>query len=166
MDSFLEKDILCLARTPMQCLLLELFDKRRQLNIRHLLSYRNKLQLMDSLSFEHFDKSENWQEQSTLLFKWNSCQNFMFKYKSWSGNSAVPLKIFHSNIYLKFYLIISSQQLSSHYKSYEGRTSRSGNAQKQISLNTTRFCPYNFNEFIFLYFMPQFLQFCRPSYCI
>ena len=165
MDSLLEKDILCLALTPMQWLLLELFDKRRQLNIRHLPTYRNKLQLMDNLSFEHFGKSENWQEQSTLLFKWNCCQNFMFKYKSWSGNSAVPLKIFHSNIYLKFYLI-SSQQLLSHYKSSEGRTSRSGNAKKQISLNTTRFCPYNFNEFIFHYFMPQFLQFCRPSYCI
>ena len=165
MDSLLEKDILYLARTPIQCFLLELFDKRRQLNMRHLLSYRNKLQLTDSLSFEHFDKSENWQEQSTLLFKWNSCQNFMFKYKTMSGNSAVPLKIFHSNIYLNFYLI-SSQQLSSHYKSSEGRTSRSGNLQKQISLSTTRCCPYNFNKFIFHYFMPQFLQFCRPSYRI
>ena len=59
MDSLLEKDILYLARTPIQCFLLELFDKRRQLNMRHLLSYRNKLQLTDSLSFEHFDKSEN-----------------------------------------------------------------------------------------------------------
>ena len=35
----------------------------------------------------------------------------MFNYKSWSGNSAGPLKIFHSNIYLNYYLI-SSQQLS------------------------------------------------------
>ena len=32
MDSLLEKDILSFARTPMQCLLLEHFDKRRQLN--------------------------------------------------------------------------------------------------------------------------------------
>ena len=133
--------------------------------MRHLLSYRNKLQLTDSLSFDHSNKSENWQEQSTLLFKWNSCQNFMFKYKSWSGNTAGPLKIFHSNIYLNFYLM-SSQQMLSHYKSSEGRTSRSGNPQKQISLNTTRFCPYIFNEFIFHYFMPQSLQFCRPSYWI
>ena len=164
MDSLLEKDILSLARTPMQCLLLEHFDKRRQLN-KSFTCYRNNLQLKDSLSFEHSDKSENSQEQSTLLFKWNYCQNFMLKYKSWSGNSAGPLKIFQPNIYLNFYLI-SSQQMLSHYKSSEGRTGRSGNPQKQISVNTTRFCPYIFNEFIFHYFMPQFLQFCRPSYCI
>ena len=62
----------------------------------------------------------------------------MFKSKSWLANPAGCLKIFDTNIYLNFYLI-SSQQLSSHYKSSEGRTSRSGNPQNYILHNTKRF---------------------------
>ena len=44
---------------------------------------------------------------------------------------------FDTNISLNFYLI-SSQQLSSHYKSSEGRTSRYGKPQKHILHNTKR----------------------------
>ena len=62
----------------------------------------------------------------------------MFKSKSWSEDLAGSLKIFDTNIYLNFYLM-SSQRLSSHYKSSEGRTSKSGNPQKHILHNTKRF---------------------------
>ena len=62
----------------------------------------------------------------------------MFKSKSWSANPAGSLEIFDTKIYLNFYLM-SSQRLSSHYKSFEGRTSRSGNPQKHILHNTRRF---------------------------
>ena len=62
----------------------------------------------------------------------------MFKSKSWSGNPAGSLKIFDTNIYLNLYLM-SSQQLSSQYKTSEGRTSRSGNPQKHILHNSKIF---------------------------
>ena len=53
----------------------------------------------------------------------------MFKCKFWLENSAGPLK---------FFTLTSSQQMSSHYKSSEGRTNRSGNPQTQILHNSKK----------------------------
>ena len=158
--------------------------------LRHLLSYRNNFQLMGNLYFEHSVKSENWREQSASFFKWNSHQNFMFKCKSWLENSAEPLKMFYTNIFLKLYRVIT-RVLKEGLVDLETHKILHYSKRLVISLNTVNlfhcyvigissalkqqidkvksilylFCSY-IHKFIFLYFMPQFLKYWILSYCI